>query len=108
MNLEVCSVDVARLVPNEVHEVRAVPEAAPMTKPRCDTVHPDTGATGRCLEDVAEIPHHSRQVHFGFEAGLWELTDFYRLGDLLCKYSHRFSASATDLGRDTIDPFTII
>ena len=30
------------------------------------------------------------------------------LGDLLCKYAHRFSKHSTDLGHVTVDPFRII
>ena len=43
-----------------------------------------------------------------FEKNLWTAADIDALGDLLCKYAHRFSKHRTDLGHVTVDPFRII
>ena len=39
---------------------------------------------------------------------LWEPEDIDKLGELLCKFEHRFSKNGSDLGRVTVDPFRII
>ena len=54
------------------------------------------------------MPPHIRDVHFDFNAKLWEPEDIDKLGDLLCKFEHRFSKGGSDLGRVTVDPFRII
>ena len=54
-----------------------------------------------------KIPAYLRSIH-DFEKNLWTAADIDDLGDLLCKYAHRFSKHGTDLGHDTVDPFRII
>ena len=54
-----------------------------------------------------KIPAYIRAIHFDFENNLWTAADV-DLGDLLCKYAHRFSEHSTDLGHVTVDPFRII
>ena len=39
---------------------------------------------------------------------LWTQEDIDALGNLLCKYAHRFSKHGTDLGHVTVGPFRII
>ena len=55
-----------------------------------------------------KVPAHLRAIHFDFEESLWTACDIDNLGNLLCKYSHRFSKHSTDLGHVTVDPFRII
>ena len=55
-----------------------------------------------------KIPAYLRAIHFDFEKNLWTASDIDDLGDLLCKYTHRFSKHSTDLGHVTVDPFRII
>ena len=55
-----------------------------------------------------KVPPHIRDVHFDFNASLWEAEDINALGDLLCKFHHRFSKDGSDLGRVTIDPLKIV
>ena len=38
---------------------------------------------------------------------MWTAGDINALGDLLCKYEHRFSHHSTDLEHVTVDPFSI-
>jgi len=54
------------------------------------------------------VPAHLREIHFDFEESLWKADDIDSLGNLLCKYAHRFSQHSTDLGHVTVDPFRII
>ena len=56
----------------------------------------------------ARVPPHLHAAQFDFEAKLWAPADIDALGELLCKYEHRFSRHATDLGHVTVDPFRII
>ena len=39
-----------------------------------------------------KVPAHLRAIHFDFEGSLWTASDIDNLENLLCKYSHRFSA----------------
>ena len=55
-----------------------------------------------------KIPAYLHAIHFDFEKNLWTAADIDTLGDLLCKYAHRFSKHRTDLGHVTVDPFRII
>ena len=50
-------------------------------------------------------PPHLHEMNFDFEKALWTAADINALGDLLCKYEHRFSRHSTDLGHVTVDPF---
>ena len=43
-----------------------------------------------------KIPAYLRAIHFYFENNLWTAGDIDDLGDLLCKYAHRFSKQSTD------------
>ena len=54
------------------------------------------------------VPPHLHEINFDLEKALWTVGDVDALGDLLCKYEHRFSRHSTDLGHDTVDPFRII
>ncbi len=55
-----------------------------------------------------KVPVYLREIHFDFEESLWTAKDIDALGNLLCKYAHRFSKHSTDLGHVTVDPFRII
>ena len=55
-----------------------------------------------------KVPAYLREIHFDFEESLWTEKDIDDLGNLLCKYTHRFSKQRTDLGHVTVDPFRII
>ena len=53
-------------------------------------------------------PRHLNEINFDFEKALWTAGDIDALGELLCKYEHRFSHHSTDLGHATVDPFRIM
>ncbi|CAN0026839.1 unnamed protein product [Sphacelaria rigidula] len=48
-----------------------------------------------------------RKIKFGLEGTHWPVEDIEKLGELLFKYSHRFSKDKMDLGYCTVDPFRI-
>ena len=51
------------------------------------------------------VPPHLHDIQFDFDKALRTETNIDTLGDLLCKYEHRFSRHSTDLGHVTVDPF---
>ena len=62
----------------------------------------------RAFEQMWEkLPAHMRKIKFGLEGAHWPVEDIKKLGELLCKYSHRFSKDKMDLGYCTVDPFKI-
>ena len=54
------------------------------------------------------VPPHLHEIKFDYEKTLWTAADIDALGDLLCRYEHRFSHHSTDLGHVTVDPFRIV
>jgi len=110
----VVNLDDARVVENaEFKQVFAVQEDDKAELPN-DEPPADVMSSLNAAQQVAfrrlwqRVPPHIRDVHFDFNAKLWEPEDIDKLGDLLCKFGHRFSKDGSDLGRVTVDPFRII
>ena len=54
------------------------------------------------------VPPRLHDIQFDFDKALWTEADIDTLGDLLCKYEHRFSRHSTGLGHVAVDPFRIL
>ena len=111
--LEPCKIDNAEIIQNEIPSVNAV--ARNGSPEKSDDEPPTTVlSTLNALQQKTfirlwkKIPVYLRSIHFDFEKNLWTASDIDDLGDLLCKYAHRFSKHSTDLGHVTVDPFRII
>ncbi|CAM9304430.1 unnamed protein product [Laminaria digitata] len=101
----------AQITPSPSDIVHAV-ETVDVTPPRAPPEDVLATLDGSQREAFARlwqrVPLHLHEIHFDFEKPLWTAADIGALGDLLCKYEHRFSHHSTDLGHVTVDPFRII
>ena len=113
--LEPCKLDNAEIIQNEIPSVNAV--VGDGSPEKSDDEPPTTVLSSlNALQQKAFLrfsqknPPYLRAIHFYFEENLWTAAEIDALlvGDLLCKYAHRFCKHCTDLGHFTADPFRII
>ena len=97
--LKPCKLDNAQILRNELSRVNAVvgdgsPEKSDEKPPA--TVLSSLNALQRkaFLLLRNKIPAYLRPIHFDLENNLWTADDIDALGDLLCKYAHRFLSMA--------------
>ena len=111
--LEPCKIDNAQIVPKEIPSVNAVvgdgsPEKSEDEPPTTVLSTLNALQQKTFIRLWKKIPVYLRSIHFDFEKNLWTAADIDDLGDLLCKYAHRFSKHSTDLGHVTVYRFRII
>lgn len=110
--LKQVSLDEFSLEENEEFKVHMVQEGEaemPNDEPPADVMSSLNPAQQVAFRRLWQrVPPHIRDVHFDFNAELWEPADIDKLGDLLCKFEDRFSKHGADLGRVTVDPFRIV
>ena len=110
--LEPWKIDNAEIIQNEIPSVNAVAGNGSPEKwddePRTTVL-----STLNALQQKTFLrlwkkkPAYLRGINFHFEENLWTAADIDALGDVLCKYAHRFSKDRTYLGHVTVDPFRI-
>ena len=104
--------DNAEIIPNDIPRKNAVGDDSPE---KSDDEPPvavlsSLTATRYSTKNVIAVEEQIscilRAMHFDFEESLWTADDVDAVGNLLCKYAHRFSKRSTDLGHVTVDPAT--
>ena len=93
--MEPCKLDNADIIPNDVPSVNAVagdgnPEIPDDDPPAVVLSNLNAVQQEQFLRLWNKIPAYLRAIHFDFEESLWTADDIEALGDLLCKYAHRF------------------
>ena len=93
----------AEILPTKVEQVSAVAGGSDPSSVVPDDEPPQTILTSLNPSQKAtfiwswnEVPAYLREIHFDFEESLWTEKDIDDLGNLLCKYAHRFSKHSTD------------
>ena len=103
----------AKILPTASKTVNAVEATAPSIAKPCDppqeiSASLDTDQRAAFVRLWQRVPPHLHAIYFEFEKEPWTAADIDALGDLLCKFEHRFCQHITDLGHITVDPFRII
>ena len=91
-----------------VDAANKAPEKTPREPPEAVLEALDEKQRAAFIRLCKRVPPHLHDIQFNFDKALWTETDIDTLGDLLCKYEHRFSRHSTDLGHVTVDPFRIL